>query len=81
MLSRHLTTTGGPYFDSSHRFDTTRFKVKVIASTITHIWALGTICYKTTYLPTITKNYGILKLKGFFKHDCLASEYNLHRGF
>ncbi len=33
--------------------NTTRFKVKVIASVITHTWALGTICCRTIdfYLP------------------------------
>jgi hypothetical protein len=31
-------------------------------------------------MPIITKNYGILKLKGFFKRDDLASEFGFHRG-
>jgi len=39
--------------------EATRFKANVIASTITHTWALGTLYCKTLI---ITKNNGILKL-------------------
>jgi hypothetical protein len=43
IIVEHLTTTNGPYFDSSHKLIQQVFKVKVFASAIAHTWALGII--------------------------------------
>jgi hypothetical protein len=62
--------------------NTTRFKLDVIVSIITHIWALSTICRKAIdFVPSIIDNYDVLKLKSFFKHNDLASECNFHNFF